>query len=239
MTSLHSVRWASKATVGTGEERPSGCEYAWPPAEERRIDKSPDSTLVRLARQGSLAARDALIRRYEDRVYTIASGYVYDPAEAQEITQETLLRMVEGLPRFREQASFCTWLYRIVLERCNDRGRRRSRYPASPSFQAFVKERPVARAGARPVLSPPEAQEAQELGEQIRAAIASIPELCRMAVILADIEGLSQTEIAEILRCPVRLVKSRLHQGRMEIRQQLKAYLTGDEAKGAEPPGVG
>ncbi|MFL6635461.1 MAG: sigma-70 family RNA polymerase sigma factor [Massilia sp.] len=105
------------------------------------MDESPDSALVRLARQGSVAACEALIRRYQDRVYSIVCGYVHDPEEALDITQDTFVRMVEGLPRFREQSSFYTWLYRIAVNRCIDRRRNRSRYPAPASFEEFESDR--------------------------------------------------------------------------------------------------
>jgi RNA polymerase sigma-70 factor (ECF subfamily) len=185
--------------------------------------------LVRLARQGSVAACEELIRRYQDRVYSIAFGYLHDPEEALDITQDTFLRMVEGLPRFREHASFYTWLYRIVVNRCIDRRRNRSRYPPPASFQEFAGDRAMELMERRAALCPHAALEAQELREQIQAAIAAVPEIYRMVVILADIQGLTTAEIAPILGCPVNTVKTRLHRGRLVIRERLEAYLKGDE----------
>jgi RNA polymerase sigma-70 factor (ECF subfamily) len=193
------------------------------------MDESPDSELVRLARQGSVAACEELIRRYQDRVYTIAHGYLHDPEEALDVTQETFLRMVEGLPRFREHASFYTWLYRIVVNRCIDRRRNQSRYPPLASFQEFAGDRAMELTERRAAMCPHAALEAQELREQIRAAIAAVPEVYRMAVILADIQGLSTAEIAPILGCPVNTVKTRLHRGRLAVRKRLEAYLKGEE----------
>jgi RNA polymerase sigma-70 factor, ECF subfamily len=193
------------------------------------MDESPDSALVRLARQGSIAACEALIRRYQDRVYSIVCGYVHDPEEALDITQDTFVRMVEGLPRFREQSSFYTWLYRIAVNQCIDRRRKRIRYPATASFQEFENDRTLVLTERRAELCPHEALEAQELREQIRAAIAAVPEVYRMVVILADIQGLSSAVIAQILRCPVNTVKTRLHRGRLVVRQRLEAYLKGEE----------
>jgi RNA polymerase sigma-70 factor, ECF subfamily len=193
------------------------------------MDEAPDHVLVSRARQGSAAACDELIRRYQDRIYTVALGYLHDPEEALDVTQDVFVRMVEGLPRFREQANFYTWLYRIAVNRCIDRGRRKSRHPAPLSLQDFEGERAAELAETRLAMCPHAALEAQELRERIHGAIAAVPETYRMVVILADIEGLSLAEIAQILRCPVNTVKTRLHRGRLAIRQRLEAYLKGEE----------
>jgi RNA polymerase sigma-70 factor (ECF subfamily) len=193
------------------------------------MEESPDSTLVSLARQGSTNACEELIRRYQDRVYTIAYGYVHDPEEALDITQDTFLRMVEGLPRFREQANFYTWLYRIVVNRCIDTRRRRARNPTPASLDDPESDPSMEPMETRAALCPHEALEAQELREQIREAIAAVPEIYRIVLILADIDGLSSAEIAQVLGCPVNTVKTRLHRGRLVVRQRLEAYLKGEE----------
>src|SRR5216684_7485825 len=90
---------------------------------------APDAVLARAAARGDDEACGELIRRYRARIYRVAYGYVGDHEEALDITQETFLQMVEGLPRFREQANFYTWLHRIALNRCLDWARRRTRHP--------------------------------------------------------------------------------------------------------------
>jgi RNA polymerase sigma-70 factor (ECF subfamily) len=191
------------------------------------LEEAPDRLLVRLARQGSDAACEALVGRYQDRIYTLAFGYLHDAEEALDITQDTFLRMVEGLPRFREQANFYTWLYRIAVNRCLDRRREKSRRPPPTPLQEFATDRAIELTETRAALCPHSALEARELREQLGAAIAAVPEAFRMVVILADIEGLSYAEIAQILRCPVNTVKTRLYRGRTLIRQRLEAYLKG------------
>jgi RNA polymerase sigma-70 factor, ECF subfamily len=193
-----------------------------------RLEKAPDSTLIRLARQGSLMACDALIRRYQDRVYTIASSYVHDPQEALEITQDSLMNLFERLPQFPEHAGFYPWLCRIVVDRCIDGDRRRR---SLPSLQDLASEKAVDRTEERLARCPDEALEAAGLQEQLRAAVAAVPEIDRMVVILADIEGLSSAEIAPILGCPVDSVQTRLQRGRRVIRQQLDAHLKRAKAE--------
>jgi RNA polymerase sigma-70 factor, ECF subfamily len=197
------------------------------PDETRSPDEAPDSALARLAQAGSHAACEELIRRYQDRVYTLVNGYLRDPEEALDVTQETFLRMVEGLPRFREESRFYTWLYRIAVNRCIDRRRRTTQQPSPTSLEDLETDRASALVETRAARCPQSALETRELREQIHAAIAALPEAFRMIVILADIEGLSYAEIAPIVGCPVNTVKTRLHRGRLALRVKLEPYLKG------------
>lgn len=188
-------------------------------------DLATDALLARLATSGDDAARGELIRRYHERIYRVVYGYVQDRDEAQDLTQETFLQMLEGLPRFREQSRFYTWLHRIALNRCLDWGRRKSRRPPAVSLNYLMDEGWAEPADARAGSRPDEMLLAQELRKQIQAAIAAVPERFRNVVLLADVEGLSTREIADRLGCPVNTAKTRLHRGRAMIRRRLRAYL--------------
>jgi RNA polymerase sigma-70 factor (ECF subfamily) len=185
--------------------------------------------LVRLAQQGDVTACQDLIRRYQDRIYTVAYSCVQDRDEALDITQDTFLRMLEGLPRFRAEANFYTWLYRIVVNRCIDWRRSRTRRPPPASLDDLMSRDEAEPVEARQEHSPHAALEAKELREQIEAAIAALPEPFHMAVVLADVQGLSMRDIAQIVRCPANTVKTRLHRGRQLIRKRLEVYLKGED----------
>jgi RNA polymerase sigma-70 factor (ECF subfamily) len=197
--------------------------------EGQWVVDSPDSLLVRSARGGDVAACQELIRRYQDRIYAVAYGYVQNREEALDITQDTFLRMLEGLPRFREQANFYTWLYRIAVNRCIDWRRSRTRRPPPLSLDELVGEGTFELTETGSAVHPQAALETKELREQISAAIARVPDVYRMVVVLADLQGLSNGEIAGILGCPINTVKSRLHRGRLFIRERLETYLKGEE----------
>jgi RNA polymerase sigma-70 factor, ECF subfamily len=197
--------------------------------EERWVVETPDSALVRAARQGDLAACQELIGRYQDRVFAVAYGYVQNREEALDITQDTFVRMLEGLPRFREQANFYTWLYRITVNRCIDWRRTRTRRPPPISLDELVADGGMELSDPGEALHPQAALETKELREQIRVAIAAVPEVYRIVMVLADLQGLSNGEIAAILTCPVNTVKSRLHRARLFVRDRLEAYLKGEE----------
>ncbi len=185
----------------------------------------PDALLARAAARGDDAACAELIRRYQDRIYRVIYGYVQDRDEALDLTQETFLQMLEGLPRFREQANFYTWLHRIALNRCLDWGRGRTRRPPAVSLSHLVDEGWAEPADARAASRHDEMLMAQELRKQIQAAIDAVPELFRTVVLLADVEGLSTQEIADRLGCPLNTVKTRLYRGRALVRRRLQAYL--------------
>ena len=189
------------------------------------LNAAPDAVLARSAARGDDEACGELIRRYRDRIYRVAYGYVGDHEEALDITQETFLQMLEGLPRFREQANFYTWLHRIALNRCLDWGRSRTRRPPPVSLNDLIDEGWAEPADSRAASRPDEVLMAKELRRQIHAAIAAVPELFRGVLLLADVEGLSAREIADRLGCPVNTVKTRLYRGRSLVRRRLRAYL--------------
>jgi RNA polymerase sigma-70 factor (ECF subfamily) len=193
-----------------------GCE---PPGE------ASDSRLVWSACRGDRTACQELIRRYRDRVFLVVYSYVRDREEAQDITQETFLSMLEGLPHFREQARFFTWLHRIAVHRCIDWGRQRARRPRPLSLDDLREASGVEPADPRATACPFEVVMARELRRQIYTAITAVPEPFRKVVVLSDLEGLPAAEIARIMQCPVNTVKTRLHRGRLLIRKRLGAYL--------------
>jgi len=192
------------------------------------MNRASDKWLVYAAQRGDVLACQELIRRYRDRVYTIAYNRVHDPDEALDITQDTFLRMLEGLPHFREQANFYTWLHRIAINCCIDWGRRRTRRPPPVSLEELAGADAADPEDDRTSQRPHDALMAKELRRQIDSAIAAIPEVNRVVVKLADLEGYTTSEIAQILRCPHNTVKTRLHRGRVAVRHRLRAYLTGE-----------
>ena len=216
----------SESPLVAGEE-PAGSAAPGLGGGDPGQDAAPDEALARAAAQGDDAACGELIRRYRDRIYRVAYSYVKDHEEALDITQETLLQMLEGLARFREQANFYTWLHRIAVNRCLDWGRERTRRPPPASLDHPLDEGWVEPADSRAASRPDYVLMAKELRSQIHAAIAAVPEVFRSVVLLADVEGLSIQEIADRLGCPVNTVKTRLYRGRLVIRRRVRAYLEG------------
>jgi RNA polymerase sigma-70 factor (ECF subfamily) len=174
-----------------------------------------DHELVVLARDGDGAAFDALVRAHAPRVYRMLVRVIRDAASAEDVAQETFARAWRGLAGFREDARFSTWLYRIAMNEANRFLERESRRETLP-YEDVMQE--VADLAA----DTPAAAETRELRRELEAHLAELPANYRVAVVLRDVEGLSNEEAAEVLGLGVRNFKSRLHRGRMELRRRLE-----------------
>ncbi len=177
-----------------------------------------DEELVIRTRRGSPAAFEELVRRYQDRVFAILIGMVGNHEDALDLAQETFLRAYTRLPGFRGNCAFYTWLYRIAVNLSTDYFRRKARRPVSLDDVTWEPAAALAD-------SPHHAAESSELARLLEEAISALPELLRIPVVLHDVEGLGQDEVAEILNCSRGALRSRLFRARSLLRQRLGSYL--------------
>lgn len=183
-----------------------------------------EAQLIAAAQSGDLEAFNELVRRYQDRLYTVAYRIMGDHDSAADAMQEALIAAFRGIRKFRG-GSFRAWLTRIVTNACYDELRRRRRRPQSSLEALFVVDQsPEAELTLPPVEGPEFYAERQELADLLHRAIQCLPEDQRAVLVLSDIEGYSYEEIAEILRVPVGTVKSRLSRARMRVRDFLLAH---------------
>jgi RNA polymerase sigma-70 factor, ECF subfamily len=174
------------------------------------------------ARAGDRAALESLLRRHHDRIAALCTR-LCGQSDAPDATQEALLAVVRGLPRFDGHAAFTTWLYRVTTNACLDELRRRRRRP----LPGLEEERPLDGPGAAP---DPAARVATRV--DVDAALARLPPEFRAAVVLRDLCGLDYAEIAEVLDIPPGTVRSRIARG----RGQLADLLVGNPAHPAPRP---
>jgi RNA polymerase sigma-70 factor (ECF subfamily) len=194
-----------------------------------------DEELLAAARQGDAGALEALILRYQPRVYRFGVKMCRDIEDAGDVVQESLLAMARSVREFRGDASLSTWLYTIARSFCVKKRRRSKFAPAQEeSLDALSGE----RLGDLSDPSPdPEQQAAgRESETALSAAIDSLDVAQREVLVLRDIEGLSAPEVAKVLGVSVQAVKSRLHRARLAVRQRVAPVL-GIPAAGA-PPGA-
>ena len=186
-------------------------------SEASGVGTSSDDALVARARDGDMTAFEELVMRHADRLYGSLRGFGLDDAEAQEVAQETFLRAWRGLKSFRGDARFFTWLYRIGF---NEAQRRLARRPGA-SVAADEALETLADTGPGP------AGEAEigELREALVRALGDLPVDLRAPVVLRDVEGLSTREAASVLELSEAAFKSRLHRGRMALRNLLGPWL--------------
>lgn len=138
-------------------------------------------------------------------------------ADAEEVAQETLLKAWRGLPKFRGEAQFSTWLYRIAVNEGKRKLSHEARRRTLP-IDDVVDDVPDLTEG------PAALAESAELEAYLDRCIAELPAHYRSAVVLRDVEGLTNEEAADVLGLELRNFKSRLHRGRMAIRRRLEDF---------------
>ena len=179
-----------------------------------------DHILIQRFLAGEEAAFACLVERYYQRIDRLAQQVVRHPMAAEDITQEVFLRAYRALPRFRGDASFYSWLYRIAINLCLNYLRRQANH-VSTADEPEVSALPVAA-------DPSVLLENQERERLVRRAIDALPAHYRVAIILRDLEGFSYQEIADILSIPLGTVKSRINFGKRLLRESLHAVLNDD-----------
>jgi RNA polymerase sigma-70 factor (ECF subfamily) len=140
-------------------------------------------------------------------------------ADALDLTQATFMRALEALGQFERRANFYTWLFRIAMNLTISSRRTAARRAIRP-LDSAGEQRPAGPPGREPVASHPAEQ--HELQERVARALARLDEDFRAAVVLKDIEELDYAQIAEILGVPIGTVKSRIHRGRLVLRDLLR-----------------
>ncbi len=172
--------------------------------------------LVSAAREGDRPAFDELVRRTYVDTYTLALRLTAHEEDARDVVQESYLRAWKGLPRFRGDAQFTTWMYRITANTAYTVVKRRRRHRAE-SLDAMLEDPIELRPGAQPE----DAAESAALLERLAVGLDELPPKLRVLVVLKDIYGLSHEEIAEELGISVPAAKVRLHRGRKRLRDLL------------------
>lgn len=180
-------------------------------------DPQLDSWLVDKARDGDVAAYEALVRRHRDRIYRIALRMVGDRADAEDIAQEVVIQLWTGLAAYAGTSAFTTWLYRVVVNRCLDHRRRKATSPTAPVPAAEESGHPVVPSADR------QATDRMRLAATMRA-IADLPEEQRSVIVLYQMEGLSYREVAAVLRVSESSVRGRLARARAALAHRLRDW---------------
>lgn len=188
--------------------------------------------LIEKARNGDASAFDALIRGYQDPIYRMARHVcAAAPGEADDVFQDTFVTAFKKLKSFRGDADLKTWLYRIASNLCLMRYRKKAARPEVPMLDRPDEDgvpRPMDFPEAAP--APEEAARRKELTDAVGAALAELPVDYRLVLTLRDVEGLSAEETAKILKLSVPAVKSRLHRGRLFLRDRFQARFASEPA---------
>ncbi len=188
-----------------------------------------DEELLSAARAGDRAALEALLLRYQAKVYRFGMKMCRDPEDAKDVLQETLLAMARSVRDFRGASSLSTWLYTIARSFCI---KKRRRGAAEPLGLRAVRDVDAAEV-AHPGPTPEQDVENRQVETVLAQAIAELVPIYREVFVLRELEGLSAPEVAEVLGITVDTVKSRLHRARLAIRAALAPLLGVGEGKAA------
>jgi RNA polymerase sigma-70 factor (ECF subfamily) len=186
-----------------------------------------EQVLIERCLQNDASAFDEVVSRYKTRVYNYVYRMIGDEQEAEDLTQEVFIRMYTSLPRFRNQSTLNTWLFRIASNLCIDRFRRNRKHQAVAFSLDEISENGDSsqREVADTRFEPSRMADSSEMSGKIEDALLSLPEKLRAVALLYDVEGLAYEEIAAIVGCPLGTVKSRLFNARARMRAKLTPYL--------------
>lgn len=165
----------------------------------------------------------SIVEEHTDLVYGVAYRMMNNAQDAEDVTQETFLSAFRHWESFRGGSAVGTWLYRIAVNACLMRLRKEKRVRASTVDPGYA-DAGVLDWAPDPSGTPEEHAINSELREEMVKALAALPSDLRAAVVLRDVQGMSNSEAADILGVSVPSVKSKLHRGRVVLRKRLEGY---------------
>ena len=211
-TCLRPCRYPRQASLHTGER--GATRITPPPPIDPRLEPS---TLVEL---------------YGKRIYQVGYRLTGNAADAEDVVQETLVKVMRRADSFRGEGDPMGWIYRIALNEAREVLRRRRRRPAV-SLESlpidFDQSNHLQGVHAVPP-TPDSGAVAEEIDAAIRASIAELPDGYREAVVLHDLEGMSYQDAADLMELGLGAFKTRLHRARLQLRQKLDAHWQQVEA---------
>ena len=202
--------------------------------EEAPPEKAPPSpeklaflAVLQRAKEGDLKAFEEIYQMYHRRIYNAVYGMLGDPDDAQDVTQDVFMRLYDALPTLRADEAFSTYLYRIALNLCRDRARRKKRV----RFQSMDTPRADDEGDVEPMefpdggKLPEEILTGDELQRRVREAVLTLSNDHKAVIVMHHFQGMEVNDIARILGVPTGTVKSRLARGRDQLHRKLRSYL--------------
>jgi len=185
-----------------------------------------DAALVDACQKGKMQAFEALIAKYQDRVYNTVLRMCGNPDDAADLCQETFVRALEKIRDFRGQSRFYTWLFRIAVNMTISHRRRAGRVKfvslaPDPELDNTQAAAMTSRIAERREGNPAQAAMDRDSHQRVLEALEALDDEYRVVVVLRDIEEMNYQQMAATLALPIGTVKSRLHRGRCLLREKL------------------
>jgi RNA polymerase sigma-70 factor (ECF subfamily) len=189
-------------------------------------DRDIDQQLVERAQRGDKQAFELLFAKYQRKLSRLLSRFIRDPAEVEDVAQESFIKAYRALPSFRGDSAFYTWLYRIGINTAKNylvaMGRRA---PTTTEFDSEEAESFEDGDQLRDINTPESMLMSKEIAATVNETMEELPEELRAAITLREIEGLSYEEIAGIMNCPIGTVRSRIFRAREAIAARLRPLI--------------
>ena len=190
------------------------------------LSNLPDADVARLAQQGREPAFRELVRRYERPVFSLVFRMVRDTATAEDLAQDTFIKVLNHIDKYRPEFKFSSWLFKVANNVAIDFLRRRQLSTVSidgaPNASSVADIEATRFDIADKSESALEAMEAKELGSSIERAIGALRPEYRSCIMLRHVEGRSYEEIAATLDLPLGTVKTYIHRARHQLRESLE-----------------
>ncbi len=199
------------------------------------MDLSDEALIASFRKTQDTSCFKSLVKRYQNRIYSAAYRVLGNKEEAEEVVQETYLKVHQNLAQFEAKASFSAWIFRIAHNICMNTLRSHKRNqtldalsidPTSPFQDEDGGNSQVVSQLADPKPNPSESLVLDERRKYLEASLSQLPEAQRMAIILCDMEGFSYEEIADIVGTNLGTVRSRIFYARQKLRELLTPYYT-------------
>lgn len=189
-----------------------------------------EAALIKRLQAGDEPAFEAIFNKYSPKLYSVAQRILREPADAEEVIQEVFLTVFRKAETFQGHSQFSTWLYRLTVNEALGKIRRSKNKQKEVVYEEFLpKFADDGHHAVRPVIDWSATVEEEYAGKELRqllaAALDRLKPLDKSVVVLSDVEGMSDKEIAEILNLTVSAVKTRLHRARLFLRGNLAVDL--------------
>ena len=205
-----------------------------PPVAPLDLPADDDAKLVTKARDGDYDAFEALVKKHQGRVYALALGMTKNPAEAEEVVQETFLSAFQHLDTFRGDARFSTWIFRVASNHALMKLRKKKPEPQGGVAELEPRALKAESEGMSPfdALSlwarrPDDVLESNEVQKALEEALDELADEDRALLLMRSLDDASHEDLAHLFHSTVPAVKSRLHRVRLHLRQVLDEKLRG------------